>query len=155
MSNNAALIAVGVVGAVLLLKKKTAMAARPATGSPTAQPSTNLNGDMWARLLGKSWQSMLQAGMVNQGAGGNQPFVMRNLFGQVVTSDGTPVSSGDPLSDWVSMNTGLPTTYADYVQNPAGTFSDSIDSGLAWNQAAGSSAGGLGSGFFGMLAEEL
>lgn len=107
MSGNGLVVlaAVGVAGFVIYKKMSGAAApTRPTTGTAAALPTRNVMGDMWSRILGGAWTQALGAAK----ATGGQAFVMRDQFGRVVTSDGKPVGSGDPLSDWMGVNLGLP-----------------------------------------------
>lgn len=81
--NDIILFAALAVGAVFYMKKSHA-AAPPATRPgypPAASQTQNVNGAMWTSLLGREWTSM----------GGS--LFGKNGLGQLVTSDGKPVSS--------------------------------------------------------------
>ncbi len=107
MNKNLILIAAAAAGAFLLLKQ-----ARPATGprvgTTTANPvaSKNVNSDMWSLLLGNGWRNLVSA----QNPDGSGAFLMKNAYGQTVTSDGTPVSTGDPVNDYLQTSLGFPPT---------------------------------------------
>lgn len=77
------------VAAVLVMSKKAKAAASPAA-TPGASPiATNVNNDLWAKVLGGTWKALVANGTNTDGT----PFLMRNDLGQVVTSDGKPVES--------------------------------------------------------------
>lgn len=102
--------AVGVAGFLVFQKMKagTTTAARPGTTGSTL-PAMNMNGDMWGRLMGGAWSQLL-----NASTGSGPAFVMKDQFGRVVTSDGRPVGSGDYLTDYITMQTGLPALIDEY-----------------------------------------
>lgn len=84
--NVIALAALAVVGAVYW--KRTMMAAaaasRPATQAPAA-PVKNTNSDMWVKLLGEGWKTLLSSET-------GKSLFGKNSYGQLVTSDGKPIS---------------------------------------------------------------
>lgn len=104
--NNNTLILVAAIAAVIVMSKKASAAPKPAT--TTGMPSTasgaspiasNLNNQLWSSLLGGAWNSMVGS------SSGTTPFLMRNEFGQVTTSDGKPIDTGisdisDIMSGW-------------------------------------------------------
>lgn len=105
--NNNVLLAVAIGAAVLLVVQKQARASTvnpggtvkvltPAQQAAGMQQSTNVNSDMWTRLLGNSWKE-LAAGSASIG---------KNIFGQMTSSDGKPISSGDPLSFYYHLQAG-------------------------------------------------
>lgn len=103
--------ALGAVAFMVYQKTKAEVATRPVTQAPTDQPSVNVNGDMWAKILGSgAWKQLLGGTEAN----GAQAFVMRDWLGRPVTSDGVPVGSGDYLSDFVTYSTGLPSLVDEY-----------------------------------------
>lgn len=93
------LILVAAIGAAVLLvvnKQAQARNAAPAQVQgyvPAQRPVSGVPGDMWTRLLGEGWQYLKNA----QNADGSPAF-LKNVFGQVTTSDGKPVGGDDPLS---------------------------------------------------------
>ena len=99
MNNNVLLIAAGVGAALFLMGRKNAIAA--AQSAPIA--SKNLNSDMWSRILGDGWRNLVNA----QNDDGSRAFVMKNRVGQIVTSDGVPISSGDAIGDWLQATLGF------------------------------------------------
>jgi hypothetical protein len=132
--------------AVLLVMKKQAVAAAVTQGAPMTEAqkiaagllptkaqniTANVNGDMWARLMGEGWRNLLGA----QNADGTKAFVT-NSFGQVTTSDGKPVGSGDPIADYANIIGGvpvaMPTPYTDALF-PISTSTGFDDDGvLGW-----------------------
>lgn len=118
--NKDMLFLVAAVAAVLVMSKKAGAqgAARPvASSSPVA---TNVNNELWQNVLGGAWKSLV-------GSGGTGTFLMRNPFGQVVTSDGKPVDS--VYSD---ISTAISTGYVPDVDVSAA--SDGVDylSKMGW-----------------------
>jgi hypothetical protein len=98
--NNNTLILVAALGAVFLMSRKAA-AAKPTT-APTApiggMVGTNVNNQLWTAVLGGAWKSL-----VTPEDQGSSNFLMRNSFGQVVSSDGKPVDSVySDISDAIS-----------------------------------------------------
>jgi hypothetical protein len=133
------LLFVAIGAAVFLVVKKQAVAATTTQGAPMTEaqkiaagllPSkaqnitANVNGDMWARLLGDGWRNLIGA----QNADGTKAFVT-NSFGQVTTSDGKPIGSGDPLADFSNVIGGVPVTaptpYTDTLFPLTDSYSDS------------------------------
>lgn len=107
MSNNLLLAAV-IGAAVFIVVKKQGQAAvlkQPAQTSPVI--TTNMNGDMWTRLLGK--------GFVSVAGSGTASGIMKNLFGQLSTSDGKPIGGSDPLAGFIPVNVGAPSNGVDYL----------------------------------------
>lgn len=106
--NKDMLFLVAAVAAVLMMSKKAGAAPKPA--STTAMPATasgaspvanNLNNQLWSSLLGGGWKSLVDTGS------GTSPFLMRNEYGQVVTSDGKPIDTGiSDISDIMSGQLG-------------------------------------------------
>jgi hypothetical protein len=93
--NKNALFLLAAVAAVLMMKQKAAAASAPAAAaSPVA---TSVNNQMWNSILGNTWQGLVS------GATG---FLMRNDQGQVVTSDGKPVTSVLPAISSALTNGG-------------------------------------------------
>ena len=89
MSNKDILIlAVVGVGAVMYLNRKRAPT--QIVSRPTSQNAntTNVNGEMWGKLLGVGWNALMSSN-----SDGSSPFTMKNAVGQDVTSDGKPVYS--------------------------------------------------------------
>jgi hypothetical protein len=127
MNKNALMITALVAAALIVMKKKAANAATlPASSSGSiaaGQPSRNVNSDMWARLLGDGWRTMVSA----QNSDGTAAFLKKNFFGQVTTSDGVPVADGDPYGtdylstplnpDYLSQTDAL-TDYSDGIKSP-------------------------------------
>lgn len=109
------LILVAAIGAaVLMVVSKQAKASAPAMTAaqlqakgfmytPEQQRTANVNGDMWARLLGNGWEYLSSA----QNADGSPAF-LKNSFGQVTTTDGKPVNGGDPIAAFQQVAAGLP-----------------------------------------------
>jgi hypothetical protein len=138
MSKNLLLIA-AIGGAVFLVLQKQAQAAgmtvaqKQAAGflnTPAQQKTVNVNGDMWARLLGDGWRNLTTA----QNTDGTPTFV-KNTFGQVTTSDGKPIDGGDPIAAWAAANVGLPTSGTpDYLASisPYDSYIDGGSSLLGW-----------------------
>ncbi|MYN45795.1 hypothetical protein GTP23_12130 [Pseudoduganella sp. FT93W] len=62
--------------------------------TPEQRQTANVNGDMWTRLLGDGWRNMVSA----QNSDGTRKMVV-NDWGQVTTTDGKPIGSGDPVAD--------------------------------------------------------
>lgn len=150
-NNGALMIAAAAVAIYLMTKNKTAIAAtRPAV----AGGSKNINGDMWARLLGSGWQNLLQSG-ASKGTANGTPFVMSDGYGGLFTSDGTPVGTNDPIANWMAKDTGLPALYGDTADYATGAWvsgaNPAAQTGPWANNAAGSYFGdgnasaGLGS----------
>jgi hypothetical protein len=110
MKKNAVLLIAAVAGFYLYTQGNKARAnggmARVGTTSASPVATKNLNADMWSRLLGNGWRSLLQGNAAN--GVDTPPFVMRNPFGQIVTSDGTPVYSGDTADVYNQSQLGLP-----------------------------------------------
>jgi transcriptional regulator of nitric oxide reductase len=73
--------------------------------TPQQTQVANVNGDMWARLLGDGWRNLVGASNKD----GTQAFVT-NSYGQVTTSDGKPIGSGDPVADFANVIGGVPVT---------------------------------------------
>lgn len=132
MSNNA-LLAVVIGAACYLVVSKQAKAGvtnssggRPvvANGRPIA---TNVNSDMWARLMGNSWTE-LAAGAASIG---------RNVLGQAVSSDGKPISAGDPLSFYNQLQAGDAVSLPDF----GGYALPDVSGGtlLNWGETSGGS----------------
>jgi hypothetical protein len=117
------IILVAAIGAaVLLVIQKQAQARNAASGpalaaggmtaaqlqaaglmyTPENRPTANVNGDMWTRLLGTGWQYLQNA----QNADGSPAF-LKNIFGQVTTTDGKPVSDRDPIAYYSPIVEGL------------------------------------------------
>jgi hypothetical protein len=127
MSKNILLVA-ALGAAVFLVLQKQAQAkgattpAAPAKGS-TTPAQVNVNGDMWARLLGDGWRNLVGA----QNSDGTAAF-LKNTWGQITTSDGKPVYAGDPVAAWGTVAAGLPSSggNVDYV----GQMFPNLDSGL-------------------------
>lgn len=102
--NKDMLFLVAAVAAVLMMSKKASAAPRPA--SAATMPATaggasplanNLNNQLWSSLLGGGWKSLVGSGSETS------PFLMRNDYGQVVTSDGRPIDTGiSDISDTMS-----------------------------------------------------
>jgi hypothetical protein len=106
MSKDNTLLLVAAAAAALFIMSKKAKA----TGTTAAQVAqtgsghvaTNVNNQLWANVLGGAWKSLVSPDS------GNTNFLMRNPFGQVVTSDGKPVDSVySDLSDTLSTG-GIP-----------------------------------------------
>lgn len=143
--SNKNIVLVAAIGAAVVLVMKKQAAPAGAVAKPGATVSRNVNGDMWGRLLGTGWKNLMDSAALKSAARGFDPFVMSDGYGGLFTSDGVPVSSGDPLQDFVVKNTGLPALYDDTasyttgdwvtagVSNPLApaTFSDSIKTGAA------------------------
>jgi hypothetical protein len=121
MSKDIILITAIAIAAVLVMgKQKQAAgagmtaaqkAAAGLTYSAAQQQSANMNGDMWTRLLGDGWRTMVSA----QNSDGSAAF-LKNIFGQVTTSDGKPVASGDPVANYVDAVAGfMPSPTTDYL----------------------------------------
>jgi hypothetical protein len=98
-SDLALLAAVGAAAYMLIAKSGAAGAVRPIA----APPSMNVNSDMWTRILGGAWKQLEGT----QTQGGSLSFLKKTFGGQVTTSDGKPIGSGDPIADWINVNTGL------------------------------------------------
>jgi hypothetical protein len=138
MSKNVLLLA-AIGGAVFLVLQKQAQAAGLTTAQKQQQgllytqkqnQSANVNGDMWARLLGSGWQSLVTA----QNSDGSASF-LKNSFGLVTTSDGKPVDGGDPIAAWMQANVGLPTSGTPDLLASISPFDSYIDGGssiLGW-----------------------
>lgn len=123
MSKNILLLA-AIGGAVFLVLQKQAQAATTTAATPakTTTPATvNVNGDMWARVLGSTF-----AGFINSAAPGSTSTFLKNTWGQITTSDGKPVYTGDPLSDFGQASPGLSSGNVDYV----GQMFPNLDTGL-------------------------
>lgn len=117
-NNNGLLLVGAAVLAYVVLKKK---AAAPVAGPGGTQgQSQNVNGELWARLLGTSWRSLVNSGSTN--AGGSLPFFRNDGFGNLSTSDGVPITTGDPLADFVTRNTGLAPVYDDTAKYATGDW---------------------------------
>jgi hypothetical protein len=121
------LILLAAIGAaVLLVVKKQAQSAGMTVAqkqqagllyTPQQQQSVNMNGDMWSRLLGGGWQNLVST----QYSDGSPAF-LKNVWGQVTTSDGKPVDGGDPMAAYIAASTGLPAT-----THEGPTFPSAID----------------------------
>lgn len=137
MSNNV-LLAVAIGAAVFLVVQKQAKAntntinpggtvkvLTPAQQAAGMQQSTSINADMWSRLLGSSFKD-LAAGSAAIG---------KNIFGQLTTSDGKPINSGDPLSFYYQLNggEGLDIPTGGYELPGAGSTQPLLD----WDSAGG------------------
>jgi hypothetical protein len=109
------LLAVVGVGAVMYLNRKRAPT--QIVSRPTSQNAntTNVNGDMWSKLLGVGWNALMSSN-----GDGSSPFTMKNAMGQDVTSDGKPVY-GDLANQIILGNT------PDYL----GALDD-LAGGFAW-----------------------
>lgn len=82
--------------AVLMMSKRGS--AQPATSAPAGYSpvATNVNNQLWTSVLGGAWKSLV-------GPDGTAPFLMRNIGGQVVTSDGKPIDTAySDISDAIS-----------------------------------------------------
>lgn len=86
--NNNTLLLVAALGAVFLMSRKASAATPAAAAASPLATSNNVNNQLWSAVLGGAWRSL-----VSPGSAGNSGFLMRNDFGQVVTSDGKPVNS--------------------------------------------------------------
>jgi hypothetical protein len=138
MSKNILLLA-AIGGAVVLVMQKQAQAAGLTTAqkqqqgmlyTQQQQQSANVNGDMWARLLGDGWRNMVTA----QNQDGSASF-LKNMWGTVTTSDGKPVDAGDPIAAWMQANVGLPTSGTPDLLASISPFDSYIDGGselLGW-----------------------
>lgn len=86
---NKNVIAVAVLAVVGAVYWKRTMAAATAAGAgrpaQAATPVNNTNSDMWTKLLGDGWKALLSSDT------GKSMFGM-NGYGNLVTSDGKPVS---------------------------------------------------------------
>jgi len=113
MSKNVLLFA-AIGAAVLLVVNRSAKAAPTGSGAamtnadkqkygllytPEQRQMANVNGDMWTRLLGDGWRNMVSA----QNSDGTQKMIV-NDWGQVTTTDGKPISTGDPVADYMNAN---------------------------------------------------
>lgn len=133
--------------AVLIVVKKQAVATATTYGAPMTEaqkiaagllPSkaqgitANVNGDMWARLMGEGWRNLIGA----QNADGTKAFVT-NSFGQVTTSDGKPIGSGDPIADFANVIGGVPvatpTSYVNDLFPLTGSTGFDEDGVLGWD----------------------
>jgi hypothetical protein len=130
-----ALLIVAIGGAVLLVLQKQAQAAAvsPKASSSTinAAKTVNVNSDMWSRLLGDGWRNMVGA----QNADGSAAFLMKNMFGQITTSDGKPIDGGDPIAAYAQTVAGLPTAGYTDLLGSISPFDSYIDGGseiLGW-----------------------
>ena len=85
------------VGAAYVMAKKeadkkaraAAAAKAPSQSNSPSPVTTNVNNQLWSKVLGGAWNALVEKGSSTDGA----PFLMRNDIGQVVTSDGKPVNS--------------------------------------------------------------
>lgn len=127
MNKNILLIA-AIGAAVLMVVKKQASAKAVPTGSgaamtvadkqryglmytPQQTQTANVMGDMWTRLMGDGWRNMVKA----QNEDGSRAMIV-NDWGQVTTTDGKPVGSGDPVVDFMDaegVNLAMP--YENYL----------------------------------------
>lgn len=133
--------------AVLLVMKKQAVAHAATSGAPMTEAqkiaagllptkqqniTANVNGDMWARLLGEGWRNLVGA----QNPDGTKAFVT-NSFGQVTTSDGKPIGSGDPIADYANVIGGvpvaMPTPLTDSLFPLTGSTGFDEDGVLGWD----------------------
>jgi hypothetical protein len=116
VNKNIILIAALGAAVLLVLKKQTqaAQAALPAmttaqkqaAGLLYAPPKTqqvNVMGDMFTRLLGDGWRNLSSA----QNSDGSPAFI-KNVWGQVSTSDGRPVGGEDPGAAYMEALAGIP-----------------------------------------------
>lgn len=103
MSNAKGAIILAGAGLAAFLVWQKSQAKRTA-GPLAPQPIRNVNGDMWSRILGGAWSQIIGGAKT----GGGQAFTMTDGYGRIMTSDGKPIGSGDPLSDWMAVNLGLP-----------------------------------------------
>lgn len=147
MSNNA-LLAVAIGAAVFLVVQRQAQAGTttaggvkvvtPAQVNAGRQQSANVNADMWKRLLGSSWGDMAA------GAAG----IAKNAFGQATTSDGKPISTGDPLGFYYQLQAGdateLPGSLIEDTRLPGGNPVEGLlqwdtdgNEGYSWSDIAG------------------
>jgi hypothetical protein len=135
VSKNILLLA-AIGGAVLLVLSKQSQAAAPpmttaqkqAAGLLYTAPQTqsaNMNGDMWTRLLGDGWRNLTAA----QNSDGTAAFLKKNIFGQVTTGDGKPVSGGDPLAAYTQVLAGVPADDGTNYLASVSPFSQYIDGG--------------------------
>lgn len=103
-NKNLTLIALAVAALVLVPKIANAQAIKKPAGS-ASKPivNKNVNDDMWARLLGNGWKNIREA----QNDDGTRAFLKKNAAGQIVTSDGKPVNTSDPVIDYLQTNLGF------------------------------------------------
>lgn len=138
------LILLAAIGAaVVLVLKKQQTTAQSAAGMTVAQKqaaglmptkaqdiTANVNGAMWATLLGDGWRNLVNA----KNADGTRAFIT-NSFGQAATSDGKPIGTGNPIDDMVTAWTGTSATpdtpYYDMVTDYA--VSGAKQTPLAWD----------------------
>lgn len=111
--NDIILFAALAVGAAIYMKQSRAASApavRP--GYPAASSQTqNVAGAMWASLLGNAWKDL-----VNPATGGG--LFGKNGLGQLVTSDGKPVSSEMQALLPQTLGSGFMPTEPDYGGSP-------------------------------------
>jgi hypothetical protein len=70
-----------------------------------------------------------------QNPDGSPAFLMKNLFGQITTSDGKPIDGGDPIAAYGQVVAGLPTGGATDLLASISPFDSYIDGGselLGW-----------------------
>jgi hypothetical protein len=105
MRQETILLVAVIAAAAIMMRKKLVTAAPPALAGSASAPiqNTNMNSDMWSRILGGEWRNLVQA----SGTGGTVPFLMKSLNGTPQTSDGKPITTGDPVNDWMVQDLGL------------------------------------------------
>ncbi|WP_373986995.1 hypothetical protein [Duganella sp. BuS-21] len=131
MSNNL-LLAAAIGAALFLVVKKQAQAGAVAQGtaprSYVSPPQVkNLNGDMWKSLLGQGFVSA---------AGSGTSGLIKNIFGQLSTSDGKPVGGADPRAGFIPVLTGNPLGGQDYLSSLMPITGDL----MGWKNLAGGGA---------------
>ena len=113
-NKNLTLIALAVAALVLVPKIASAQAMKKPAGSASKPiKNINVNDDMWLRLLRDGWKNIRDA----QNEDGTRAFLKKNSSGQIVTSDGKPVNTSDPVTDYLQANLGFTEEQVSYENN--------------------------------------
>lgn len=117
MSKNILLIGAVAAVAVVMMNKARAQVAPAGSASAPVQ-TVNVQNQMWSQLLGGAWKSLTTA----KNPDGSPAFLMKNMFGQITTSDGKVVS--DEVAELfpytyglgdLSVDIGAPSNGVDYL----------------------------------------
>lgn len=121
MNKNMILIAAVAVGAVMVLNRAAAQVAPAGSRSAPVQ-NTNVNDQLWTKLLGGGWTGLRDA----TNSDGTAAFLKRNFLGQTVNSVGVPIS--EQIEDFT------PTTFGEMIKVNLGEGGDGVDylAGFQW-----------------------
>lgn len=137
MSGNGKIIVLAVAAGVAFMvwQKTQAGAVRQLAPASPGAPTRNVNSDMMSRIFGAGWRNLLSAGQNASAGNGYIPFVMSDGYGEYMTSDGRPVSTGDVYQDFTTAGTGLAPLIDERYgsQAPGGALYDSAGDLLIGN----------------------